>query len=63
MTDLRVTRSLTRRAVSTFSFGTFVHVRCMQVSMPIGDWHVLTISDVSSDVRPPAFLVFVMRDG
>lgn len=58
-----VIRSLTQRAISTFSFGMFVHVRCMHVSMPISDWHVFTISDVSSDVRPPAFLVFVIRNG
>ena len=63
VTYLSVIRSLTWRAISTFSFGMFVHVRCMHVSMPISDWHVLTISDVSSDVRPPAFLVFVIRDG
>jgi hypothetical protein len=34
----------------------FVHVRCMHVSIPISFWHVLTSSDVRSDVRPPAFL-------
>ncbi len=48
--------ALTRRAISTFSFGMFVHVKCMHVSSPIRLWHVLTISDVRSDVRPPAFL-------
>ncbi len=47
---------LTRKAMSTFSFGIPVQVRCIQVSMPMIFWHVLTSSDVRSDVRPPAFL-------
>jgi hypothetical protein len=46
----------TLSAMSTFSLGMFVHVRCMHVSMPMRLWHVLTSSEVSSDVRPPAFL-------
>lgn len=28
----------------------------MQVSIPIKPWHVFTISEVKSDVLPPAFL-------
>lgn len=49
-------RQRTLKAMSTFSFGMLVQVKCIQVSMPIKPWHVLTISDVRSDVRPPAFL-------
>ena len=51
-----VCERLTLRAVSTFSFGIPVQVRCIHVSIPINFWHALTSSDVSSDVRPPAFL-------
>jgi len=46
----------TRKAISTFSFGMLVHVKCMHVSIPMRLWQVLTISDVNSDVLPPAFL-------
>lgn len=42
--------------MSTFSFGMLVHVRCMHVSTPMSFWHVLTSSEVRSEVRPPAFL-------
>lgn len=50
----------TRRAMSTFSLGMFVQVRCMHVSIPIKLWHVFTSSEVRSDVRPPAFLHFYL---
>jgi hypothetical protein len=49
-------RRLTARARSTFSLGMFVQVRCMHVSIPMSFWHVLTSSEVRSEVRPPAFL-------
>lgn len=42
--------------MSTFSLGMLVQVKCMQVSIPMSPWQVLTNSQVRSDVRPPAFL-------
>lgn len=54
-------RALTRNAMSTFSLGIFVQVKCMHVSIPMILWHVLTISEVRSDVLPPAFLHPYMR--
>lgn len=50
-----------RSAMSTFSFGMLVQVRCMQVSMPMSDWQVRTSSDDRSEVRPPAFLKIIMK--
>ncbi len=48
---------LTRNAMSTFSAGMFVHVKCMHVSTPMRLWQVLTSSEVISLDRPPAFLM------
>jgi hypothetical protein len=53
----------TRNAVSTFSFGMLVHVKCIHVSTPIKLWHVFTSSNVRSDVLPPAFLFYKHKDG
>lgn len=49
----------TRNALSTFSAGMFVHVKCMHVSTPMRLWQVLTSSEVISLVRPPAFLLSI----
>ena len=55
--EISGTAKHTLRAMSTFSLGMLVQVRCIHVSIPIKLWQVLTSSEVSSDVRPPAFLV------